>query len=332
MDSVVTGREIVTTKHTVTVDGAPLPYTARAGFIPLLDEATGEVHAKIFFVSYTVAPKRGSPARPLTFYTNGGPPEPATLAALGPRSPKGLEVERPPSPPSYQLVDNQKTWLTFTDLVLIDPVGTGYSRATKPEYAKQYYNVDGDAESIAQFIQRYLQRYDPAKQQPIFVAGWSHGSIRSVLIADIAKRYGFAPRGLILLASALGNQPRRGVNLVVSDLGYIQQLPTMTATAFFHKKLAPDLQRNFDEALGQAEAWAANEYPKLLAQTNHLSREQQQAAAAGMARLTGLSPEVILQNRFRMLPDAFLSDLFHSEWPVLALGDSRLLSVCPGTC
>ena len=318
------GSEIVTTRHTTTVHGTPLAYTARAGFIPLLDEATGEVHAKIFFVSYTVEPNRGSPARPLTFYTAGGPGESATLEAFGPRSLKDVKVQEHLPPPPYEMVDNQETWLTFTDLVLIDPVGTGYSRATRPEYAAQYYNRDGDAESIAQFIQLYLQRYEPAMRQPIFVGGVSYGSIRGALIADIANRRGIPLRGLILTSSALANQPRLG-ELGLSDLTYIQLLPTFTATAFFHKKLSPDLQRNFDEALGQAEASAEKEYPKFLAQADGRSREQLQAAAAQMARLTGLSPDVILEHHFRVIPDAFLRELLGADWTPAGLYDSRRL-------
>ena len=319
------GSEIVTTRHTTTVHGTPLAYTARAGFIPLLDEAAGEVHAKIFFVSYTVEPNRGSPARPLTFYTAGGPGESATLEAFGPRSLKDVKVQEHLPPPPYEMVDNQETWLTFTDLVLIDPVGTGYSRATRPEYAAQYYNRDGDAESIAQFIQLYLQRYEPTMRQPIFVGGVSYGSIRTALIADIASRRGIPLRGLILTSSALANQPRLDNQPRLSDLSYALQLPTFTATAFFHKKLSPDLQRNFDEALEQAESWAANEYPKLLAQGDALSGDQLRTAAVEMARLTGLSPEVVLYNRFRFLPDAFLRELLGADWTPAGLYDSRRL-------
>ncbi len=321
----------VVTRHTITVNGTRLSYTARAGFIPLLDEATGEVHAKIFFVSYSVDSKRGEPTRPLTFFTEGGPGAPTTLDDIGPRSLKGVKLPNQLPPPPYGLVDNQNTWLTFTDLVLIDPVGTGYSRATKPEYAAQYYSRDGDAESIAQFIQNYLQDYDPAKRQPVFVSGISYGSMRSALIAGIAKRHGLSLRGLMLLSSGLGNQPSQEVTTAVvgelpftySDLYYIHQLPTFTATALFHRKLAPELQHNFDGALGQAEAWATNQYPKILAQTDHLTSEQQQNAAADMARLTGLSSDAILKYRFRILPDTYLRELLGENWTPVGLDDSR---------
>ena len=213
--------------------------------------------------------------------------------------------------------------------MLIDPVGTGYSRATRPEYAAQYYNTDGDTQAIAQFIRQYLQRYDPALRQPVFVGGASYGATRSALIADAAKRHGLHLRGLILVASLLGNEPRQGYQGVPSDRGYMLQLPTMTATAFFHKKLAPDLQRNFDEALGQAETWATNEYPNILAHADSLTNEQRQASAAQMARLTGLSPEAILGDEFRkpfrIPPDAFLRELFGEDWMPVGLFDSRIL-------
>jgi len=141
--------EIVTSQHTIKVRGTPLSYTARAGFIPLHNEVTGEVHANMFFVSYTVKPRLGEPPRPLTFYTDGGPGGPATLSYLGPRSLKSGKPQGQLPLPPYEMVDNQETWLTMTDLVLIDPVGTGYSRATKTEYASEFYNPDGDAESVA---------------------------------------------------------------------------------------------------------------------------------------------------------------------------------------
>jgi carboxypeptidase C (cathepsin A) len=107
---------------------------------------------------------------------------PATLLRIGPRSLRGdkaaWEIGQQLTPP-YEMVDNPDTWLTMTDLVLIDPEATDYSRATNPKYTAQYYNPDADARSIAQFIQLYLQRYAPAMRQSIFVGGESYGSVRS---------------------------------------------------------------------------------------------------------------------------------------------------------
>lgn len=305
------GSEVVTTHHAITLAGAQLAYTTRAGFISLRDKTTGEIHARIFFISYTVDSSLGSPVRPLTFYTSGGPGQPATLSDVAPRLVNGMKI-----------VDNQDTWLGMTDLVLIDPVGSGYSRAVPAEYGGQYYNPDGDAESLAQFMQLYLQRYRWAAHQPIFIAGVSYGSIRSALIADIATRHDIPLQGLMLAASALGKQPDRNP-YHLSNLAYIQLLPTFTATAFAHKKLAPDLQHNFGEALKQAEAWAANEYRNLLTQSYGLSSEQLEVAATQMARLTGLPPDVIRQHKFRIGPDEFLHELLGADWTPLGLSDSR---------
>jgi carboxypeptidase C (cathepsin A) len=320
---------VVVSQHTVRVRDSSLTYVARAGFIPLRDEVTGEVHAEMFFTSYTVMPRRGVPARPMTFYTNGGPGEPATLSYLGPRTLRGWVPEGQLPPPPYEMVDNQETWLTMTDLVFIDPVGTGYSRATKAEHESEFYNQDGDAASVAQFIQLYLERYSSAKRQPIFVAGLSYGTIRSALLADIAPRRGISLAGIILASSALGDQPNPPPlsDLAENNPAYVLNVPTFTATAFFHQKLTPDLQRNFDEALKQAESWAGDEYPKLLADRNDLSGDQLKSAAAKMARLTGLSPEVLLYNRFRVLPDVFLRELLRAEWSPVGLYDSRKLKV-----
>lgn len=315
---------IVTTRHSITVGGRPIAYTARAGYIPLVDEATGEVHARIFFVSYTADAPGGRLARPLTFYSNGGPGAPGTLDDLGPRSLDNVKVQEHLPPPPYAMVDNQKTWLAFTDLVLIDPVGTGYSRAARPEYAAEYYNPRGDAQSIAQFIRLYLQRFEPVVRQPIFLAGVSYGAIRAALIADIAKRRGIPLRGVILASSPLANQPRRGP-ADFSDLACIQLLPSFTATAFFHQKLAPGLQRNFDETIGLAESWAQNVYPKILEQGKRLPDRQLQAAAGEMARLTGISADFILEHHFRVPPDDFLRQLLGAQWTPTGLADSRRL-------
>ena len=138
--------------------GTHLTYVARAGFIPLRSDQ-GVIRAKLFFVSYTVARRKGNRVRPLTFYTSGGPGNPGTLDNIGPRSLKGSVEQGQLPPPPYVMTDNEATWLTATDLVLIDPVGTGYSVAASADVAASFYNRQGDADSIANFIRIYLERY-----------------------------------------------------------------------------------------------------------------------------------------------------------------------------
>src|SRR5262245_22170130 len=129
---------VVTTKHQIAIDGRVLKYTAKAGHLPILDNETGEAHGHIFFTAYTLDRAAGDGVRPLTFLWNGGPGSSSSLVHLlgfGPRS------VRPGQPP----VDNPGTWLDFTDLVFVDPIGTGYSRPARAEYGPEFYQTRGDA-------------------------------------------------------------------------------------------------------------------------------------------------------------------------------------------
>jgi multidrug efflux system membrane fusion protein len=322
-DTAVTaaGLNIVTTRHSIVLGGRALRYTARAGFIPIFSQHDGEVHAEIFFVSYKADARR---LRPLTFVTAGGPGEPATLSDLGPRISRGVHVQGYVAPPSQGMMDNPETWLAMTDLVLIDPVGSGYSRATRDEYAAEYYNPEGDADSVAQFIRRYLQIYEGAVQRPAFAAGVSYGAIRTALVADILAQHEIPLRGVVLAASALA-----GCDAVADflpggrDSYYVQVLPTLTASAYFHRKLSTSLQQSMGEALDQAEAWATGEYSRLLAQSDALTGGQLDAAAVQMARLTGVRPEVLQEHRLRLHADAFLRELLGPEFTGLGLLDAR---------
>ena len=313
-------RDVTTSEHTIHVHGSSLDYTARAGFVPLKREGSEEVEAQLFFVSYTVHTKPGAAPRPITFYTNGGPGGPATVSYLGPRSLKGAQSEwELPSPP-YEMVDNENTWLSITDLVFIDPVDTGYSRKSASPGSSLYYTRNGDAESIGEFVSLYLKQYLGGTQRPIYIAGHSYATIRSALVADIAARRGIPLTGIILESSALSNQPSK---IPTGDPYYIQLLPTFTATAFIHNKLSPDLQRNLTDTLSQSETWATIEYPSLLRQGAALRGGALEAAAREMSRLTGLSPKVVVQNNLRFRPDAYLRELLRDEWTPMELYDSR---------
>ncbi|HRH45244.1 MAG TPA: hypothetical protein PKY82_26635, partial [Pyrinomonadaceae bacterium] len=147
-------------KHSVTVGAKNLNYTTTTGFMPIKNSFSGETEARIFYIAYSLD---NSPTnRPLMFSFNGGPGSASVwlhLGALGPKRVKMQDDGTMPAPP-YQLVDNDQTWLTETDMVFIDPVGTGYSRATKPEFASKFFGLDGDLTSVAEFIRMYLGRYE----------------------------------------------------------------------------------------------------------------------------------------------------------------------------
>ena len=161
----------VTTQHELRLAGRILKYSVTAGLMPLKNEQ-GEVEAQVFFMAYVADRPAGPEKRPLTISFNGGPGSSSVwlhLGALGPKRVKMLDDGGMPSPP-YALVDNEHTWLDLTDMVFIDPVGTGYSRASKPELGKKFWGLQGDIESVGEFIRLYLTRYE-RWGSPLFMVG-----------------------------------------------------------------------------------------------------------------------------------------------------------------
>jgi carboxypeptidase C (cathepsin A) len=304
----------ILSRHTIVTEGKKkLTYTARAGFIPLRENWSVELRAEIFFVAYTADPVSGAKPRPLTFVWGGGPGSSQTLSRIGPRR---LKLA---SDPPYEIMDNPSTWLTMTDLVLIDTVGTGYSRMTKPEFASLFYNPSGDAESLTEFIRIYLKRYDVANP-PIFLAGGSYGSVRCALVAEKADRRGIPIRGLIMSAVGL-TIAHHG-----SDLYYSILIPTFTATAYAHKKLPPDLLSNLESTLRESESWMQTEYVSALTRGNTLTEGERKSFAEQMARYTGLDPEVIDKYNFRITAEQFSRELLAKEGQEVGLYDTRISS------
>src|SRR5690349_20643751 len=193
----------IVTHHQMTVGGKSLKYTVTTGKLPLKNDK-GETEAEIFFMAYTLDGAGDVARRPLTFSFNGGPGSASVwlhLGALGPKRVKMLDDGSLPAPP-YQLVENEHAWLDQTDLVFIDPVGTGYSRPTKPENGKKFWNVKGDIESIAEFIRLYLTRHQ-RWSSPLFLVGESYGTTRAAGLAGHLIDKGIALNGIVLVSSIL---------------------------------------------------------------------------------------------------------------------------------
>ena len=165
---------IVSTSHRILLNGKPLAYTARAGVLPIRHNDTAEPLGYIFFVAYVVDRAPGQPPRPLTFAWNGGPGANSLLVHLDAMGPRRLNVGDGGLSPRVPMafVDNQDTWLDETDLVFVDPIGTGFSRAAKPEYFRGFYGVMGDIAATREFIRVYRTRFD-AWDSPVYLAGES---------------------------------------------------------------------------------------------------------------------------------------------------------------
>jgi carboxypeptidase C (cathepsin A) len=302
---------VATSKRTITLrDGRRLSYTARAGYLPLVNDATREVTAHVYFVAYAAETARGAKPRPLTFVFPGGPGSTSTMSDAGPRRvvvKDGVAT----------VVDNPDTFLATTDLILIDPVGTGYSRMTKPEYTPLFYGVKADRDSLVEVMRLYLQRYDPF-ESPIFLMGGSYGSIRSVLVADAAMNRGIPIRGIMITAE--------GVSLSVNgtDLHYSILMPGFTIVAHAHKKLPADLQSDRDKAVAAAKKWTTETYVPALARGNALSTEERHRIALEMARFSGLKPEVIEAHNLRLGLEEFTNELLRDEGKSVGFYDTRI--------
>jgi carboxypeptidase C (cathepsin A) len=303
--------QIVTTKHYITVGGRVLRYTARAGRLPILDNETGEIHGRIFFTAYTLNPTLNQSPRPLTFLWNGGPGSSSSLVHLLGFGPRRLQ-------PDGTAVDNQGTWLDQTDLVFVDPVGTGYSRPAKLEYGPEFYQTRGDAESVAEFIRVYRNRFE-GWDSPLFLAGESYGVTRAAGVADVLQRHGITLNGVLLIGLAIP------LGQLTGELRTSLMLPNYTAAAFVNKKLAPELQTDLQATLRQAETWARNEYAAALAHRDSLGDAERQAVLAQLARFTGLDVNKIDSKALSVSMEQFSQQLLADRNQVVGRYDSRLV-------
>ena len=312
-------------KHTARVGARTLNYTTTTGFMPIRNERTGDVEAKIFYMAYTL----DNPAakRPLMFSFNGGPGSASVwlhLGALGPKRTKMLDDGLMPPPP-YELVDNEGTWLTETDLVFVDTVGTGYSRATKPEFASKFFSVNGDIESVGEFIRMYLGRNE-RWSSPLFLVGESYGTTRVSGLSNHLFERGIALNGIALVSTVLNFQTIRFADN--NDLPLVFILPSYAATAWYHKRLAPELQsKPLREVLREAENFAANEFMPALLRIDKLTTQEKQSLLDKYSLYTGLSKTFIEQNNFRVELGEFNKELLRSQRRTTGRLDSRFIGI-----
>ncbi len=310
----------VVMSHEVRAGGKTLKYTSTTGMLPLRN-AAGDTEATVFFTAYIAQP--ADPKRPLMFSFNGGPGSSSVWLHLGAIGPKRVRMQpegEMPAPP-FQLIDNDATWLDQTDLVFIDPVGTGYSRASKPDLGKKFWSVNGDIESVGEFIRLYLSRYE-RWSSPLFLVGESYGTTRAAGLAGYLVDRGVAFNGVLLLSSVLNFQTLRFTP--GNDLPYVLYLPTYTATAWFHKKLPVDLQRQgLQAAIKEARTYAAAGYPEALAKGDRLTPAERQTAIDKLARLTGLEKRYIDQYNLRIEIMRFDKELLRDQRRTVGRLDSR---------
>jgi carboxypeptidase C (cathepsin A) len=311
------------TKHSIQINGKELAYTATAGTL-ILNKDDTKPWASIFYVAYTLDGVQNPAKRPITFAFNGGPGSSSVwlhLGALGPkRIAMGPDGEQPKPP--YQLVDNDDTALQFTDLVFIDPVTTGFSRAAPGEKDAQFHGFDGDLESVAEFIRLYSVRAE-RWASPKFLAGESYGTTRaSALSQYLLEKQGIYLNGITLISSVLNFETISFAQ--GNDLPYALFLPSYTATAWYHKKLPKDLQGDLEKALGESRRFAGNEYTVALMKGDKLTTTERTSAVHELARLTGLPESFVEQSNLRVTMSRFAKELLRDQRKIIGRYDGRL--------
>jgi len=312
----------VVTHHSINVGGKEIKYTATVAQMPLKD-TSGETEAHIFYMAYTLDGVKDTAHRPLTFCFNGGPGSASLwvhMGGMGPRSPKLLPTGAMPPPP-YELIDNQDTWLDETDLVFIDPVGTGYSRAKTIAVAKRMNGVTGDIQSVGEFIRMYLTRTG-RQLSPLFIAGESYGTFRAAGLAGYLVDHGIAFNGIVLIGTTLnlGTIWNSG-----DDLIYVLALPTCAADAWYHKKLAGDLaHKDLKSVLKEVEGFAQGEYASALSKGDDLPAAERKAVIDKLAHYTGLDAHYIDESNLRWDVAHFTRQLLRDRELTIGRYDGRL--------
>ncbi len=315
----------VVTKHSITVKGKVLNYTVTTGLMPLKNAQSGEVEARIFYMAYTLdnAPAK----RPLMFSFNGGPGSASVwlhMGALGPKRVKMLDDGLMPPPP-YEMEDNQHTWLTETDLVFIDPVGTGYSRAAKPDLASKFFGVQGDIESVGEFIRLYLGRAE-RWSSPLFLVGESYGTTRAAGLSNFLFEKGIGLNGILLVSTVLNFQTIRFADN--NDLPLVLILPSYATTAWYHKRLSLEMQaKTVKQIAEESENFAINEYLPALMRIDKISAPERQTLAENISKFTGLSRSFIEQNNFRVELGEFMKELLRERRRTIGRLDSRFTGI-----
>jgi carboxypeptidase C (cathepsin A) len=311
------------TEHSLTLGGQKIDYTATAGTLALKD-AEGKTTADIFFIAYTKKGITDAATRPLTFSFNGGPGSSSVWMHMGLLGPKRVKLRDDgfAVPPPYALVDNEFSLLDETDLVFIDPVGTGYSRAAKPEDAKNFFGVNEDAKSIGEFIRLYVSKHS-RWPSPKFLIGESYGTTRAAALSgELIRAHRLNLNGIMLVSTVLNFQTIWGGE--GNDLPHMLFLPSFTATAWYHKKLAADLlKKPLAEVLAEAETFAAGEYNRALLLGAGLPATDRAKVVKQMARLTGLSEAFVDGSNLRVPLHRFNAELLRDKRLVTGRFDSR---------
>ncbi|MGA7293227.1 MAG: peptidase S10 [Terriglobales bacterium] len=316
----------VVTHHQITVNGRTLNYTATTGRLPI-KRGDGKIEAEMFFVAYTLDGQEAA-KRPLTFAFNGGPGSATVWLHMGALGPKRVVLQAngfmPAAP--YHIEDNPDTLLDRSDIVLIDAMATGYSRAATAELTQKFLGVNGDVQAFGEFIRLYLSRYE-RWSSPLFLLGESYGTTRAAGLSGYLADHGIALNGVTLLSMAVDFQTLEWNRS--NDLPYILLVPSFNMIAGYHHKLSADLMQDVTKTREEVVRWSNNEYALALGKGDALTPEERQKIVEQLSRYIGLRPEVIEAHNLRIDVPTFTKELLLDQKLVTGRLDGRFTSPNP---
>jgi carboxypeptidase C (cathepsin A) len=308
-------------ESSIEIAGEKVPYKVSVAKIQL-EQDDGKPRASIFHVSYERTDVKDPARRPVMFAFNGGPGSSAVWLHLGVLGPKRIEMPgdgtEVPCPPAH-VIDNPLSILDVCDLVFIDPVSTGYSRADKDTKPGDFHGLDEDVESVGDFIRRWITEHE-RWSSPKYLLGESYGGIRAAgLASHLQSRFGMSLNGVVLLSTLLdfSTLQTSGGN----DLGYLVYLPAFTGVAHYHKKIKGER----DALVRQSTDFAFGEYASGLLKGNALDEKSRADLAAKLSGFTGIDPAIWLLHDLRLDPALFRAELLRKEGKVLGRFDARVV-------
>jgi carboxypeptidase C (cathepsin A) len=313
----------VTTKNTVTINGKLIPYTAKAGTLPVWDK-NGKPIASVFYTYYERSDIKDRASRPLAISFNGGPGTPSVWMEIGYTGPRILDIDDEGNPVEpYGLKDNPNSILDVADIVYVDPVNTGFSRKVSDDIPdSKFYGVNEDIRYLADWISTFVTRNN-RWASPKFLIGESYGTTRvSGLALELQNAQWMYLDGIVLVSPTDLGIKRDG------PVGEALLLPYYSATAWYHKALAADLQnKDLTAMLPEVETFTVNELVPALAKGNTLSDADKKTIASKISRYSGLSETVILQHNLVIPTDFFWKELLRDKGYTIGRLDSRYLGM-----
>ena len=309
------------TVHSIQINGKTINYNATAGILILKDK-DGNSEASMDYFAYVAKDKKAN-QRPITFAFNGGPGSSSIwlhMGALGPKRIVIADTTQTPPPP-YETVDNQFSILDKSDLVMIDPVGTGFSKALGKKKNEDFWGVDADIESLSNFIKLYVSE-NGRWNSPKYIIGESYGTTRGAGIVNyLQSNDNMSFNGIVLISTAMDISTLSD-GVTGQELPYALYLPTYTAVAWYHHKL-PDQNAELIPLLQKVRKFAISDYITALLKGNSISDQERNDIAEKLHEYTGLSKDYILQANLRVREGEFTQELLHSERETVGRIDAR---------